>query len=187
MSTLPSLPATAPPASDAFEQPGVRAGTTGVLRTNLRAHWRRYLLGLAILLYVLVFFRGLAWQWQAILSGSPANPPAMALRPPAPAAPNVSRADGRPSGGIAPSAPQARAKVPLPATDEPPPRNQTDQHGVFYDAQGIAVIGIDTDPSGVYNVPPGRQLRIGGPQGALFDVHPGGRITPATQVKEWPR
>jgi hypothetical protein len=58
--------------------------------------------------------------------------------------------------------------------------------GVTYDAQGVAVMGIDADPSGVYNVPPGRQVRIGGPTGALFDVNPDGRVTPATRVKEWP-
>jgi len=50
----------------------------------------------------------------------------------------------------------------------------------------VAVTGIDTDTGGVYNVPPGRQVRIGGPSGQLFDVQPGGKITPATQVKQWP-
>jgi hypothetical protein len=57
---------------------------------------------------------------------------------------------------------------------------------VTYDATGVAVMGIDTDTGGVYNVPPGRQVRIGGPSGPLFDVQPGGKITPATQVKQWP-
>ena len=55
-----------------------------------------------------------------------------------------------------------------------------------YDAQGVAVMGIDADPGGVYNVPPGRQVRIGGPTGNLFDVGPAGKLAPATRVKEWP-
>ena len=51
-----------------------------------------------------------------------------------------------------------------------------------YDAQGVAVMGIDADPGGVYNVPPGRQVRIGGPGGSLFDVGPNGQLTLAPQV-----
>jgi hypothetical protein len=47
-------------------------------------------------------------------------------------------------------------------------------------------MGLDADPNGVYNVPPGRQVRIGGPSGALYDVQPDGRLTPTTKVKEWP-
>ena len=77
----------------------------------------------------------------------------------------------------------------LAATDEAgcrAPRNTTDKYGVFYDAQGVAVIGIDADPAGVYNVPPGRQLRIGGPAGTLFDVQVGGKLTPATTVRQQP-
>jgi hypothetical protein len=58
---------------------------------------------------------------------------------------------------------------------------------VQYDALGVAVIGIEADPGGVYNVPPGRQVRIGGPSGALFDVLPGGKIAPASSVREQPR
>jgi hypothetical protein len=57
---------------------------------------------------------------------------------------------------------------------------------VRYDAAGVAVMGIDTDTGGVYNVPPGRQVRIGGPSGDLFDVQPDGKLTRATQVKQWP-
>jgi len=82
---------------------------------------------------------------------------------------------------------QAGAKTPLPPTDEPPPRNATDKYGVTYDQNGVAVTGINADPNGVYNVPPGRQLRIGGPQGALFDVEPGGKLKPATAVRQQPQ
>jgi hypothetical protein len=57
---------------------------------------------------------------------------------------------------------------------------------VRYDAAGVAVMGIDTDTGGVYNVPPGRQVRIGGPSGALYDVQPDGKLARATQVKQWP-
>jgi hypothetical protein len=79
-----------------------------------------------------------------------------------------------------------QAKVPLPPSDEPPPRGVTDELGVTYDGAGVAVLGIDADTGGVYNVPPGRQVRIGGPTGQLYDVQPGGKLTPATQVKQWP-
>jgi hypothetical protein len=51
----------------------------------------------------------------------------------------------------------------------------------------VAVTGIDADPNGVYNVPPGRQLRIGGPGGDLYDVVAGGKLTRASRVKEWPQ
>ena len=136
-------------------------------------------------IYVLVFVRGLGWEWAGIFS---AAEPAAAPR----GAPNVPP-PGPVSGAARPAAPGAAsagapaAKVPLPPTDEPPPRDKTDSRGVFYDAQGVAVLGIDADPAGVYNVPPGRQLRIGGPQGQLFDVQPGGKITPATTVREQPK
>ena len=45
-------------------------------------------------------------------------------------------------------------------------------------------MGIDADTGGVYNVPPGRQVRIGGPSGPLFDVGPNGQLTPAARVRE---
>ncbi len=80
----------------------------------------------------------------------------------------------------------ASAKRALPASDEPPPRDVVDSYGVYYDAQGVAVRGIDADPGGVYNVAPNRQVRIGGAQGTLYDVQPGGKLTVATRVKEWP-
>jgi hypothetical protein len=143
-------------------------------------------------LYVLLFARGLAWEWGGILSASPADPPSVTVAaapparkaPPAPNAANASNAaPARSSGDVAP----ATAKVPLPPTDEPPPRDATDKYGVSYDAQGVAVMGIDADTAGVYNVPPGRQVRIGGPSGQLFDVNPGGKLTPATRVKDFPK
>jgi hypothetical protein len=149
-----------------------------------------------VLLYALVFARGLSWQWYGILFATRVAQPVAPLRPgpppslaqPAPDAPNAANAPGNPPAvGAQAPAPAAGAKVPLPPTDEPPPRNQTDSRGVHYDAQGVAVTGIDADPNGVYNVPPGRQLRIGGPAGSLHDVLPGGKLQPATRVKEWPQ
>ena len=131
--------------------------------------------------------RGLWWQWKAILTATPPVPPpigapsAPALAPPARGA---VQPGPQPAAGAnrAPAAP-AGAKRPLPPTDEPAPRNTTDRYGVTYDAQGVAVMGIDADTGGVYNVPPGRQVRIGGPSGALFDVGPNGQLTPAPQVR----
>jgi hypothetical protein len=158
-----------------------------------RAAWPDWLAALrprnvaavVLLLYVLVFVRGLGWQWWAVLSATPPRGPLVAAPP---RAAGAAQALGPPAqlsqGEAAAGAP--RAKAPLPATDEPPPRDQTDRYGVYYDAHGVAVMGIDTDPSGVYNVPPGRQVRIGGPSGALYDVLPGGRLERATQVKQWP-
>ena len=40
-------------------------------------------------------------------------------------------------------------------TDEPPPRNATDEHGVQYDEHGVAVWGIIAGPSGVQKRPTG--------------------------------
>ena len=47
---------------------------------------------------------------------------------------------------------------------------------VVYDAQGVAVWGLDLEGDRVRNVPPGRRVRIGGPQGELFEVLEGGRL-----------
>jgi hypothetical protein len=149
-------------------------------------------------LYVLVFARGLAWEWSGILSASPADPPSVtvAAAPPArKALPALNAANAANAGNAGNAVPPqssggvalATAKVPLPPTDEPPPRDATDKFGVSYDAQGVAVMGIDADTAGVYNVPPGRQVRIGGPSGQLFDVNPGGKLTPATRVKDFPK
>ncbi len=91
------------------------------------------------------------------------------------------------AGAVAPAPAGQSARGPLPVSDAPPPRNTTDALGVFYDDRGVAVSGIDADPSGVYNVPAGRQLRIGGPNGALFDVLPGGKLVSATRIKDWPQ
>lgn len=159
-----------------------RGAGTVALPVWFKTHVVHVVVGTVVVLYLLVFARGLAWQWQGILTG------ARAARPEAVSLPPANASSSRAGAPEAPAAPAAapRAKEPLPPTDEPPPRNTTDKYGVFYDAQGIAVIGIDADPSGVYNVPPGRQLRIGGPAGALFDVQIGGKITPATSVRQAP-
>jgi hypothetical protein len=149
-------------------------------------------------LYLLLFVRGLSWQWAEVFAGRGALPPpavgaavpavqrgqAPAAVAPAPQAAG-SGAQSAPAAAAA-AAPATGAKTPLPPSDAPPPRNATDGYGVTYDAAGVAVMGIDTDTGGVYNVPPGRQVRIGGPGGRLYDVQPGGRITPADRVKEWP-
>jgi hypothetical protein len=155
------------------------------------AHLPRYVASAAVLLYILVFVRGLAWQWWGILTASPATVPVVASAPASAAPPASQRAVQAPQAPQAaqPAAQsgQAVAKVPLPPSDEPPPRNATDKYGVSYDQNGVAVMGLDVDPSGVYNVPSGRQVRIGGPEGALFDVEPGGKLKPATAIKEQPQ
>jgi len=133
--------------------------------------------------YLLVFARGLGWQWRGIFTASHSTPPVVA------AAPRSAVTGGPLAVQLAPAAGagvQQGLKTALPPTDEPPPRNTTDRLGVSYDAQGVAVMGIDVDPSGVYNVAPGRQVRIGGPSGSLFDVLPGGKLSATTRVKEWP-
>jgi hypothetical protein len=141
-------------------------------------------LAVVVLLYVSLFVRGLGWQWQSIfrpagaLPAPVSAPPVEAVSGPAPARPAAVP--------VAQAALAAAAKRPLPPTDAPPPRDTTDERGVYYDPQGVAVRGIDTDPGGVYNVPPGRQVRIGGAAGALFDVLPNGKLSPATDVKQWP-
>ena len=81
----------------------------------------------------------------------------------------------------APAASAPAARPTLAPTDEPPPRNTTDEHGVFYDEHGVAITGIIADPSGVHNVPPGRLVRIGGPVGKLYEVLPGGKLKPVPE------
>ena len=128
--------------------------------------------------------RGLWWQWTAIFTASPpVQPPIAAAPAPAPPIRNAAQTAAQPAGNPAPAPVNASGKRPLPPTNDAPPRNATDQYGVTYDAQGVAVMGIDADPGGVYNVPPGRQVRIGGPGGTLFDVGPNGQLTPAAQVR----
>lgn len=145
------------------------------------ARWPFYAFVGVLCLFVLLVGRGLGWQWMGIVTGTQPVPPQTA---PAPAGNRPSAPSALPPG--VPAAAPA-AKVPLPPTDDPPPRNVVDRYGVTYDDNAIAVLGIEADTNGVYNVPPGRQLRIGGPQGQLFDVQPGGKLTPATTIKLWPR
>ena len=145
---------------------------------------------MVLALYLLLFVRGLSWQWAEVFAGRGAlPPPAVGAAVPAvqrgqPAAAGAAAGAAVAPPAAAPSAPQS--KTPLPPSDAPPPRNATDGYGVSYDAAGVAVMGIDTDTGGVYNVPPGRQVRIGGPGGRLYDVLPGGQLRPADRVKEWP-
>ncbi|NDE06843.1 MAG: hypothetical protein EBZ89_05575, partial [Chloroflexi bacterium] len=127
-------------------------------------------------MYVATFVRGLAWQWHGILTAQPATAPVVANAPRG--AISSSRQGAAPNPNPANAAPQP-PRVALARTDVPAPRNATDDRGVTYDADGVAVMGIDADPTGVYNVPAGRQLRIGGPTGQLFDVQDGGKLAPA--------
>lgn len=129
--------------------------------------------GVITVLYVATFIRGLWWQWDGILNARPGTPPVVD------AAPRGATAARAGSDAQAPVQDRAIAvaRKPLPRTDKPAPRNTTDDLGVSYDAEGVAVMGIDADPSGVYNVPPGRQVRIGGPAGQLYDVQDGGKLT----------
>lgn len=154
--------------------------------------------------YVLLFVRGLGWQWSvsvrppgdlpAPVSAAPveavsrgaAGSPSSGSRLPAPGAGGAGSAERGTAPRVGGTAPAANAKTALPASDEPPPRDVVDSYGVYYDALGVAVTGIDADPGGVYNVAPNRQVRIGGPRGSLYDVQPGGKLTVATRVKEWP-
>lgn len=157
-----------------------------------------------IVVYLLLFVRGLGWQWPASVR-PPGDLPAPVSAAPVEAVPRgvgaalsgVSRppASGAGGAGSAERGAASRSAVPaqavsaktaLPASDESPPRDAVDSYGVYYDALGVAVRGIDADPGGVYNVAPNRQVRIGGPQGTLYDVQPGGKLTVATRIKEWP-
>ena len=143
-----------------------------------RASTRTFLSIVAVIsvIYVATFVRGLWWQWKGIILAQPASAPTVTD------APRGAESRGGNSGGGqgAVQAPNP-ARKPLPRTDSPAPRNSTDERGVAYDADGVAVMGIDADPSGVYNVPAGRQVRIGGPAGTLYDVGDGGKLTPAAK------
>lgn len=143
-----------------------------------RAH-RTFLIivGVITVIYVATFVKGLWWQWQGIILAQPATVPVVTDAPRG-AEPRGAVAPGGAPGGVVASNP---LRKPLPRTDVPAPRNTTDERGVTYDAEGVAVMGIDADPSGVYNVPTGRQVRIGGPAGTLYDVGEGGKLTPGTK------
>lgn len=176
------------PAGAALPEPARRPGAPSASLRPLRrpARWPWYVLGGILALYVLIFARGLAWQWQAIIMGARVAAPTGEtgqLQPNSAERANLANTAGAPAQ---PAQPGTR-RVPLPASDEPPPRDARDKYGVYYDAQGIAVMGIIAEPGGVFNVPAGRQVRIGGPAGELFDVRPGGQLTLATSVKEWPQ
>ncbi len=165
--------------------PRARAGTA---RRPTRPSLPRLLVYAAaavVVLYVLVFVRGLWWEWRGIITATNASVPVVDQAPRGASAAPASGAPAAP--GLPAAAAQQGRKAPLPPTDEPPPRNATDKYGVTYDDRGVAVMGIDTDPSGVYNVPPGRQVRIGGPQGDLYDVTPDGKLVRATTVRDFPR
>ena len=117
-------------------------------------------------LFCLFTVRVYAGQWavalQIVSPSEVSTGSAAPARAPAPAAP-------------AP-APAPAARPTLAPTDEPPPRNTTDERGVRYDEHGVAVWGLNADSAGVHNVPPGRLVRIGGPEGKLYEVLLGGKL-----------
>ena len=129
------------------------------------------LISALFVLFFLFIVRVYAGHWAVALQIVPPSegstaPPAPVPRPDTPSAP--------PAAGAPAPAPAARPT--LAPTDEPPPRNATDEHGVFYDEHGVAVMGLLAGPSGVHNVPPGRLVRIGGPEGELYEVLLGGQL-----------
>ena len=134
------------------------------------------IVGVITAVYVATFVRGLWWQWTGIILAQPSAAP-MVTDAPRGAETRSGMTSGAANAGQSPDP----ARKPLARTDSPAPRNTTDERGVSYDADGVAVLGIDSDPSGVYNVPPGRQVRIGGPSGTLYDVGDGGKLTPAAK------
>ena len=133
------------------------------------------LISALFVLFLLFVVRVYAGHWAVALQIVPPSEGSSAA--PAPAPKPVTPPAPQPAGAPAPAAASAPAARPtLAPTDEPPPRNATDEHGVFYDEHGVAITGIIADPSGVHNVPPGRLVRIGGPVGNLYEVLLGGKI-----------
>src|SRR5688572_5275610 len=116
---------------------------TSAVRTNLREYLPLYVFGGVVLLLTLTITRGLWWQWSAILTASPAVPPAMPAAQPAQAAQPAARSGQPAVPNQNPAAAANPGRRPLPPTDEPAPRNTIDRYGVAYDAQGVAVMGID--------------------------------------------
>ena len=131
------------------------------------------LISALFVLFFLFIVRVYAGHWAVALQIVPPSEVRGAALAPVPRP--VTLPEPPPAGAPAPVlAPAARPT--MAPTDEPPPRNATDEHGVFYDEHGVAVMGLLADPSGVHNVPPGRLVRIGGPEGELYEVLLGGRI-----------
>lgn len=141
------------------------------------------LIGALFVLFCLLTVRVYAGQWAVALqivspsesgsaertqqnTGASVRPAPLPAPAPAPAAP----------APAAPAPADPAARPTLAPTDEPPPRNTTDEHGVRYDEHGVAVWGLNADSAGVHNVPPGRLVRIGGPEGTLYEVLLGGRL-----------
>ncbi len=163
---------------DSAQAPSPEGTAFRTVTPGMRPATRTFLaiFGLITVVYVATFVRGLWWQWKGILLAQPASPP-LVTDAPRGAEARAGASIGRAGGEQAPNP----ARKPLARTDAPAPRNTTDERGVTYDADGVAVMGIDADPSGVYNVAPGRQVRIGGPAGTLYDVGDGGKLTPASK------
>ena len=134
------------------------------------------LISALFVLFLLFVVRVYAGHWAVALQIVP--PSGISTARPAPAARPVTPPAPQPADAPAP-APAARPT--LAPTDEPPPRNATDEHGVQYDEHGVAVWGISAGPSGAHNVPPGRLVRIGGPDGKLYEVLLGGKLKPVPE------
>lgn len=140
------------------------------------------LISALFVLFLLFVVRVYAGHWAVALQIVP--PSEVSSAPPAPAPRPVTPPAPQPASAPAPApaqAPAPAARPTLAPTDEPPPRNATDERGVKYDEHGIAVWGLIADPSGVHNVPPGRLVRIGGPEGELYEVLLGGKLKPVPE------
>ena len=140
------------------------------------------LISALFVLFLLFVVRVYAGHWAVALQIIP--PSAVGSAAPAPAPRLVTLPAPQPAGAPAPAAvpaPAPAARPTLAPTDEPPPRNATDERGVKYDEHGVAVWGLIADPSGVHNVPPGRLVRIGGPAGKLYEVLLGGKLKPVPE------
>ncbi|MAG37413.1 MAG: hypothetical protein CL878_14355 [Dehalococcoidia bacterium] len=131
------------------------------------------LIGILFVLFLLFVTWAYAGQWAVALQIVPPSGGSSVGRTQVPGA--SARPLPQPAQAPAP-APPPEARPTLEPTDDPPPRNATDERGVFYDEQGVAVTGLVADSSGVHNVPPGRLVRIGGPNGELYEVLLGGKI-----------
>lgn len=106
----------------------------------------------------------------------PAPPPAPATPAPAPVTPPPAA----PPPAATPPPPPAPTYQPTQITPwSPGPINAT-ENGVQYDSQGIAFWGLDVGGGYVRNVPEGRLVKIGGPNGTINIVGPGGKLTPYT-------
>src|SRR5436190_15304650 len=105
----------------------MRFGRSLGLRTLAfsRSHIPHIVLGVVVLVYVLTFARGLAWQWGGIITASRvAAPPVTApgARPVAAGRNQVPAAAGQSNPGAPANPANSAPKVALAATNDPAPR-----------------------------------------------------------------